>query len=529
MSTAIRVSSPADVPAVLSVNCAVLPARLSQVQLPKIDQFPNGRPMEAVDKSHKTTSVLALSFIPGTTALLSGSMNGHICLWPDGVNPKPQNIQRPPRGYLLGLVSNMSGSQMIVSTSKALFRYEIDQHGVTVIPLKLHSSHHEHILRSVVILSDDRRAISASEDQSVSLWDYIEPKVSWTVNHHVARVYSVAVSPCGVYAASGSADNDVCIMAISDGSLFKKLQGHQKQVYSVAFAPNSKVTTSTWLASASGDQTIRIWDYTSDHVVHRVLMGHTKIVTSVSWSVDGSLFSISGQCSIRKWNTNLGVQTMAITSFSARNPMSINTFPSGGKFAAGYDDGTIQVWDEGYTCVEGDARDPIQQMVSSDRYHMIAVRTTGGIVHIIEGRTARTLVVLDGKWADGRLPAEIRFEHIQDSAHLAVSYQGMTMAQTVRLEDYTQLEGLVRSSSGAINFYINDDGALMHGKYNEGRSPLDPRICWIPEVRRWWKDDQALMVVNGTTVALASSKGIITIINCDDFFKAQALEVSQAQ
>jgi hypothetical protein len=530
MSTAIHVSSPADVPAVLRVMCAVLPVRLSQVLPPKIDHFPNGHSMGSMNKGSKTTSVLALSFIPGTTTLLSGSMNGRICLWPDGVNPKPRDLQQPPRGYLLGLVSNMLGSQMIVSTSKALFRYEIDQHGLTVIPLKLQSSHHQYILRSVVMLSDNQRAISASEDKSISLWDYIGPKVSWTVTHHDTRVYSVAVSSCGVYAASGSADNDVCIMAVSNGSCLRKLRGHQERVYSVAFAPTSTTTTSTWLASASGDKTIRIWDYTSDPVVYYVLTGHTNMVTSVSWSVDGSLFSISGQCGIRKWDPNQRLQTMAITSFSAWDPMSIcNVLSSGGKFAAGYDDGTIQVWDEGHACIEEDARDPILQMVSSDLYHMIAVRTTGGIVHIVEGRTARTLLVLDGKRGDGRLPTNIRFEHIQDSAYLAVSFQGMTMAETVQLEDYIQVEGLVRSPSGAIDFYINDDGMLMHGTGNGIHTSLDPRICWIPEVRRWWKEGQQLMVVNGTTVALANSKGIITIIDCADFLKARILEVNQIQ
>ena len=62
----------------------------------------------------------------------------------------------------------------------------------------------------------------------------------------------------------------------NDGALVRTLTGHTDQVLGVAFSPDGAT-----LASASADQTVRIWRVL-DGVSLRLLPGHTAPVTSVA-------------------------------------------------------------------------------------------------------------------------------------------------------------------------------------------------------------------------------------------------------
>ena len=111
-------------------------------------------------------------------------------------------------------------------------------------------------------------------------------------------VWSVAFSPDGQRLASASWDQTVKIWDSATGKELFALKGHAETVRSVAFSPDGRR-----LASASNDQTVRIWDSTTGKELS-ALKGHAGLVSSVAFSPDGQrLASGNEDGSIHLWET----------------------------------------------------------------------------------------------------------------------------------------------------------------------------------------------------------------------------------
>ena len=100
---------------------------------------------------------------------------------------------------------------------------------------------------------------------------------------HTDCINSVAISPDGKYIASASDDETIRIWNTSTGkALGKPFQGHTDSVMSVTFSPDGKR-----IVSGSNDRTVRIWDVETGTAVGGPFQGHRCGVTSVAFSPDG--------------------------------------------------------------------------------------------------------------------------------------------------------------------------------------------------------------------------------------------------
>jgi len=100
---------------------------------------------------------------------------------------------------------------------------------------------------------------------------------------------------------SASGDQTVRVWDVGSGKELKKLEGHTCWVYSASFSADSKL-----IVSASSDMTVRVWDVGSGKELKK-LEGHTTWVRSASFSADSKLIvSASWDKTVRVWDVGSG-------------------------------------------------------------------------------------------------------------------------------------------------------------------------------------------------------------------------------
>lgn len=152
---------------------------------------------------------------------------------------------------------------------------------------------------------------------------------------HDDAVWGVSFSPDGTLLASASNDQTVKLWQ-TDGTLLRTLKGHRDRLTSVSFSPNGRL-----LVSSSSDKTAKIWTLGGNELA--TLNGHTDAVQSATFSPDGKtvltgsldgtarLWSLSGQ-EIQRFVGHEGAVSWVCFS------------PNGATIATAGEDGLVRLW-----------------------------------------------------------------------------------------------------------------------------------------------------------------------------------------
>ncbi|KAB7493996.1 Protein HIRA [Armadillidium nasatum] len=158
----------------------------------------------------------------------------------------------------------------------------------------------------------------AEEDEKI-------PKLLCQLDQHLGCVNSVRWSNAGNYLASAGDDKVIIIWQQSSyggGTVFgsnvvnveswrivSSLRGHYGDILDVAWSPQD-----VWLASASIDNTVVIWNTAKWPEQHKVLRGHTGLVKGVTWDPIGRyIASQADDKSMRVWRTSNWTTEQKIT------------------------------------------------------------------------------------------------------------------------------------------------------------------------------------------------------------------------
>jgi WD40 repeat protein/serine/threonine protein kinase len=207
---------------------------------------------------------------------------------------------------------------------------------------------HEHVVFCAAFSRAGDRIVSGSADKTIRLWDAESGKELKRFGGHEDEVWWVAFSPDGRSVLSAGKDKTIRLWDMNSAKEHKRFKGHTEPVRGVAFSPDGKR-----ILSGSWDRTVRLWDVETGRELRR-FEGHTNLVHSVAFSPDGSLaLSGSKDSTARLWDVETGrslhqlVGHVGEVHAVAFAPDGRSVLTGGGRGLTGGYDGTVRLWDVG--------------------------------------------------------------------------------------------------------------------------------------------------------------------------------------
>ena len=156
---------------------------------------------------------------------------------------------------------------------------------------------------------------------------------------HTYVVNAVAYSPDGNYLASASDDRTIKLWEVKSGKELRSLKGSTGGILSVAYSPDGN-----YLAAASSDGVLTLWEIKSG-TARWVITGHLGAAHAITFSPDGLLLASAGaDRAARLWEVKTGKALRAFEGHTERvNAVAFS--PDGKQLVSGSDDQTMRLWE----------------------------------------------------------------------------------------------------------------------------------------------------------------------------------------
>ena len=199
---------------------------------------------------------------------------------------------------------------------------------------------HRDPITSAAFFDEGRRAITASWDPSLKVWDLENGRLLKTLVGHASRINAVAAFPDGDRAVSGGSDKLVWIWDLETGRDIHVLRGHGKAVSAVAVCGGGNR-----VISGSDDGTLKLWNADSGREL-LTLTGHTGEIHAVAVSPDGQrALSGSGDNTLRLWDLSTGRGLRTLSGHEGGGVMAVEMFAGGRLAISAGADSNLKIWD----------------------------------------------------------------------------------------------------------------------------------------------------------------------------------------
>jgi WD40 repeat protein len=192
--------------------------------------------------------------------------------------------------------------------------------------------------------SPDGCTVVFGADDGIHVWDTATGTQRSTIDFgHSGAAAALAFSREGQFLVSCSEDKTILVWNFTAGAQQPEyvLKGHDDVVWSVAFSPDAKLVVSTSME----DGTIRLWSGAVS-VDESVMEGHTRAVTTISFSHDGRHIAVGSAVStIGVWDAVTGRQKYILEGHE--RPIERVVFSPDSQTIASSSarDKTVRLWD----------------------------------------------------------------------------------------------------------------------------------------------------------------------------------------
>ncbi len=328
-----------------------------------------------------TGSVLTAAFSPDGTTIASGSIDDTVMLWDAGTGLHKHTLIGH-KGAVTGVVFSSDGKILASSSMDTTIRVWDAVTG----ELKTVSDGMPSSILGIVFSPGDDIIAGWGGMKKIYLLDVATGKQKDIIKTE-KHVSSVVFSPDGGKIVLGGVTS-IQILDMATGVYTGKLTGHRSNVTHISLSPDGSI-----LASASLDKTIKLWDFNEEYRWHSsrynaqttllkgqtewyhvafspdsntlvgvggdgtvlcfdkttgeqktAISGHTGIVESIAFSLDGNIIASGNDNQVLLWDINTN-QQRSVFNTDGLNVKSIVFNPDGNTFVTGNDHNTVLVWD----------------------------------------------------------------------------------------------------------------------------------------------------------------------------------------
>jgi WD40 repeat protein len=191
---------------------------------------------------------------------------------------------------------------------------------------------------SVAVSPDGTWAVSGSDDKTVKIWDLETGNCRATLEGHTNQVWTVAITSDGKKILSGSWDGTIRVWDVDDGKAITSWKENDNFVLSIVALSDGRRCVSSYSAPS-----LKIWDFTTQQCL-ATFVGHTGPVNSVALTRDEKrAVSSSYDKTLRVWSLETH-ECLATLEGHSDLVNSVQITPDGRHAVSGSDDETIKVW-----------------------------------------------------------------------------------------------------------------------------------------------------------------------------------------
>jgi WD40 repeat protein len=197
-------------------------------------------------------------------------------------------------------------------------------------------SQHSSWVYALEWLDKDTLASAGVTDLTIKLWSPTTGQTKRTIQTN-PFVMSLKLLNTNIHLAAG-VGVEINIFNLNDGYLVSSLKGHTSSyIYDLV------QISADFLASSSNDQTVRIWNLTSN-TCKFILTGHTSYVYGLKQITPNILASGSRDGTIKLWDITTGQLIRTLTGHTSSIYLSVDLINNGQTLVSGSEDKSIKLW-----------------------------------------------------------------------------------------------------------------------------------------------------------------------------------------